>query len=570
MTALSTLLAEIGSGHTPWKIACRVVSTSNITLSGLQTVDATALAEGDRVLVAGQTDAKQNGIYLASANTWARARDLGKSNYALPGTAVRVMESGGDNAGWWTMTSPTNGAIRLGVTELQFEILGGFVVPPPAWSPGDDLPGLTDVYDPGRLTAGDGTAIASLAGTYATGPTMAAGGVSPTLDRTNAIDGRPVMDLVATGSGAAIDAATGGVTGALPFSMVVFSKINVPGALGSIVRMGEEVAAFPAGGSAVVGGCSPGAPSVFWAGGSADSGGTYGLHDTDFHIHAYTYSGTRRKVYMDGEQQRDDSLALNITSARFGFGPWSTNTGYNGSGKIAWSAFGTQEWSREKLNELMVWLMQLYPSLRRRPRVIVDGTSIEAGWSATAGNSWPVKLNPLLDPPPTQAGAVLLVGTDLVNLGVAGQNTDAMNSDRQLTVDWRKTPFRSKNIVVQGAGWTNCLHLAGASSATAITRATTYRNAVIAAGHDAFLCTGLPRNDQGGGQAVWDTGMAACNAWARANCPASRLLDFAAIPEAANPANATYYQDGIHPTHALNQILAEYAADKINAAMGWS
>lgn len=123
MAALTTLLAEIGAGHTPWKIACRVVSTSNITLSGLQTIDAVALAEGDRVLVAGQTDPKQNGIYLASANTWTRAPDMARSSYAMLGTTVRVLDGATNGGSSWAITSPISGAIRIGVSELAFRVV---------------------------------------------------------------------------------------------------------------------------------------------------------------------------------------------------------------------------------------------------------------------------------------------------------------------------------------------------------------------------------------------------------------------------------------------------------------
>jgi len=57
------------------KASCRTVATTNITLSGEQTIGATSVVAGDRVLVIGQTDAKTNGIYVASATAWARSAD---------------------------------------------------------------------------------------------------------------------------------------------------------------------------------------------------------------------------------------------------------------------------------------------------------------------------------------------------------------------------------------------------------------------------------------------------------------------------------------------------------------
>lgn len=54
----------------------RVVSVTNITLSGTQTVDGVSLAVNDRVLVTGQTDTTTNGIYVVQSGAWTRATDL--------------------------------------------------------------------------------------------------------------------------------------------------------------------------------------------------------------------------------------------------------------------------------------------------------------------------------------------------------------------------------------------------------------------------------------------------------------------------------------------------------------
>lgn len=57
------------------KASCRVGTTANITLSGTQTIDGVAVIAGDRVLVKDQTTTANNGIYVASASTWARSTD---------------------------------------------------------------------------------------------------------------------------------------------------------------------------------------------------------------------------------------------------------------------------------------------------------------------------------------------------------------------------------------------------------------------------------------------------------------------------------------------------------------
>ena len=48
-----------------FKAPAQVYSASNITLSGLQTIDGYTTVAGDRVLVNGQTTSANNGIYIA-------------------------------------------------------------------------------------------------------------------------------------------------------------------------------------------------------------------------------------------------------------------------------------------------------------------------------------------------------------------------------------------------------------------------------------------------------------------------------------------------------------------------
>lgn len=71
---------------------CRVATTANITLSGLQTIDGVTLEAGDRVLVKNQTDATQNGIYTASEGDWYRAPDARSPRMLQKGTTVHVAE----------------------------------------------------------------------------------------------------------------------------------------------------------------------------------------------------------------------------------------------------------------------------------------------------------------------------------------------------------------------------------------------------------------------------------------------------------------------------------------------
>lgn len=72
------------------KAPCRVATTANITLSGLQTIDGVTVAADDRVLVKSQTNAVQNGIYLADTGSWQRAVDFNGPRDVVQGTLVLV------------------------------------------------------------------------------------------------------------------------------------------------------------------------------------------------------------------------------------------------------------------------------------------------------------------------------------------------------------------------------------------------------------------------------------------------------------------------------------------------
>jgi hypothetical protein len=116
---------ELASGGAAHKHAVRVVSTSNITLSGAQTIDGVAGAVGDRVLVVGQTNAAQNGIYNMRASAWVRSDDADQPHEIVLGMTVRVLEGTAYAGSTWALTSPTTGTVSLGVTSLTFEAVDG-------------------------------------------------------------------------------------------------------------------------------------------------------------------------------------------------------------------------------------------------------------------------------------------------------------------------------------------------------------------------------------------------------------------------------------------------------------
>lgn len=92
------------SSSTAVKGPCYLATTANVTLGGLQTIDGTVLTDGKRVLVRAQTDATENGIWIASSGNWRRARDFSRNDDVKEGTQVRVTD-GATGAGVWVLTS---------------------------------------------------------------------------------------------------------------------------------------------------------------------------------------------------------------------------------------------------------------------------------------------------------------------------------------------------------------------------------------------------------------------------------------------------------------------------------
>lgn len=98
------------------KAPCVVSSSTNITLSGEQTIGATSVTAGDRVLVRGQNTAAENGIYVAAVGAWSRAPDMDTGNDVLSGFLV----ADAANSAIYMITFPgtyTAGTTTLTITE---------------------------------------------------------------------------------------------------------------------------------------------------------------------------------------------------------------------------------------------------------------------------------------------------------------------------------------------------------------------------------------------------------------------------------------------------------------------
>ncbi len=102
------------TGDSAVKNPCRVFTTENVSLSGLDPVGGIPIEENDRILVTEQTDRVDNGIYIARVGNWTRSPDFNGELDVVTGTALRVTAFGGS---WWDLT--TTDPI-IGVSALEF------------------------------------------------------------------------------------------------------------------------------------------------------------------------------------------------------------------------------------------------------------------------------------------------------------------------------------------------------------------------------------------------------------------------------------------------------------------
>lgn len=175
------------------KTPCRVTSTSNITLSGEQTIDSVSVVAGDRVLVNGQTDASENGIYVCAAGAWARSVDFESSSQLDSGLLTSVSEGSSEGDTVWILS--TNDPIDLGTTNLSFTKVT-------AAAGGVTDPGLISISN--LTTAADTMIYTTALDTYTTTTLTAAG--RALLDDADAAAQRTTLGLT--------DAATSTITAA--------------------------------------------------------------------------------------------------------------------------------------------------------------------------------------------------------------------------------------------------------------------------------------------------------------------------------------------------------------------
>lgn len=111
-------ISQAAAGVLAVKDPVRVLASSNITLSGLQTIDGVSLATNDRVACINQSTGSQNGLYAAASGAWTRVADMDQNTELTGGTEFLVNEGTVYAGSVWRITN--TGAITLGTTTLTF------------------------------------------------------------------------------------------------------------------------------------------------------------------------------------------------------------------------------------------------------------------------------------------------------------------------------------------------------------------------------------------------------------------------------------------------------------------
>jgi len=130
----SKIAADIAAvaNNADMKDGVRTTATSNITLSGNQTINGYLTIDGDRVGVVGQTDPTENGIYIADSGAWSRSTDMDADSELTNGARWAVGNTSSTKNGFsYICTTPD--PITIGVTattwteikRIEFGVISG-------------------------------------------------------------------------------------------------------------------------------------------------------------------------------------------------------------------------------------------------------------------------------------------------------------------------------------------------------------------------------------------------------------------------------------------------------------
>lgn len=179
--------------------SAQLFSASNITLSGEQSIDGTTTS-ASRVLVGGQTDATQNGVYISGSGAWARAADADSDAEIENGFIYVTSGTTYGGSSWAVIGAPEIGTDNIQL--VQITITGD--VPQDT----DDLPeGASNKY----MTAGEKAKVGHLTVTAATdldGIRTEVAALVPDVDKPLSFDTRTALAERARGDSLTVPTAT--------------------------------------------------------------------------------------------------------------------------------------------------------------------------------------------------------------------------------------------------------------------------------------------------------------------------------------------------------------------------
>lgn len=189
-----------------WKEVVRAAATTNIANLGAAgaSIDGVTLADGDRVLLMGQTDRTQNGIYVWTAGVLARASDADTGAKLRGGSIVTVSEGGGQGNKTYVMI--TDGAITLGTSNIDWTLANNNTAPVYTGGNGITISGSSIAVNP--KTSG-GLAVSSQGAFVVTDPnggvSVGAAGIAVVVDPDSALSVGPAGLAVVPGDGLTVD-----------------------------------------------------------------------------------------------------------------------------------------------------------------------------------------------------------------------------------------------------------------------------------------------------------------------------------------------------------------------------
>jgi uncharacterized cupin superfamily protein len=107
-------------GNVAIKAPVKAASSTNLSLTGEQTIDGVVCATDARVLLMGQTDATENGIWVVDTGSWSRAQDFDGNLDVVTGTIVTVIP-GGTTYGGTAWRVSTTGTITIDSSSITFQ-----------------------------------------------------------------------------------------------------------------------------------------------------------------------------------------------------------------------------------------------------------------------------------------------------------------------------------------------------------------------------------------------------------------------------------------------------------------